>query len=123
MSKDKKSEGLEAPHVLGQQAEHAAVRLLRSKGYKIIATNFHCQIGEIDAIARDKGELVFVEVRSRSKSQWGDALDAVTKNKQRQVARVAQVYISQKPTSSTIRFDVIAQTGDELLHIIDAFRA
>lgn len=98
--------------------------LLRSKGYTILATNYRCRLGEIDIVARDGEELVFVEVRSRASDRYGDALDAIGPTKQRQVARVAQAYLSsESPRFASSRFDVVAQTGDELEHIIDAFRA
>lgn len=108
----------------GQAAEKAAVALLRSKGYTIVATNYRCKLGELDIVARDGEELVFVEVRSRASSDHGDALDAVGPAKQRQVARVAQAYLSlEQPKFSSCRFDVVAQTGEQLDHIVDAFRA
>ena len=98
--------------------------MLRSKGYTIVATNYRCKLGELDIIARDGEELVFVEVRSRANGVFGDAIDAVGPTKQRQVARVAQAYLSlERPKFSSCRFDVVAQTGEQLDHIIDAFRA
>jgi putative endonuclease len=108
----------------GHAAEQAAVALLRSKGYTILATNYRCRLGELDIVARDGDELVFVEVRSRATGRHGDALDAIGPSKQRQVARVAQAYLSREnPDFASSRFDVVAQTGDELEHIVDAFRA
>jgi putative endonuclease len=108
----------------GHAAEEAAVALLRSKGYTIVATNYRCKLGELDIVARDGDELVFVEVRSRANNKHGDALDAVGHHKQRQVVRVAQAYLSlENPTFGSCRFDVVAQTGDKLDHVIDAFRA
>ena len=97
--------------------------LLRSKGFTILHTNFSCPQGELDIIARVDQELVFVEVRSRADAAHGDALDAITPRKQQQVARVAQAYINiERPEFETSRFDVIAQTGDTLIHLMDAFR-
>ena len=97
--------------------------LLRSKGFVIVCTNYSCKQGELDIIARDGDELVFVEVRSRADGEHGDAFDAIGPRKQQQVARVAQAYISiECPTFETSRFDVVAQTGDVLEHLVDAFR-
>ena len=97
---------------------------LRSKGYRIVATNYSCALGELDVIARDGEELVFVEVRSRSSSEHGSALDAVGDKKQKQVLRVAKAYLaSERPSFETCRFDVIGITAGELEHIVDAFRA
>ena len=108
----------------GHAAEKAAVAFLRSKGYRIVATNYRCRQGELDIIARDGDELVFVEVRSRSTGRYGDASMTVGSAKQRQIARVAQAYLSrEQPRFATSRFDVVAVTGDALEHIVDAFRA
>jgi len=99
------------------------VALLRSKGYAIVDTNYRCRQGELDIVARDGEELVFVEVRSRADGAHGDALDAIGPRKQKQVARVAQAYLSaEEPVFTTCRFDVVAQTGDVLEHLVDAFR-
>lgn len=108
----------------GHTAELAAVAFLRSKNYSIIETNYSCSLGELDIIAKEGNELVFIEVRSRSGDSHGDALDAVGPAKQRQVARVAQVYLgAESPAFETCRFDVIGITAGKLEHIIDAFRA
>ena len=108
----------------GHAAEKAAVALLRSKGYEILATNYRCAPGELDIVAMDGTELVFVEVRSRASGRFGDAMDAVGPRKQRQVAKVAQAYLSrERPRFESSRFDVVAVTGDVVEHIVDAFRA
>lgn len=108
----------------GHAAEQAAVALLRSKRYQILATNYSCRQGELDIVARDGDELVFVEVRSRSSARYGDALAAIGPRKQQQVARVAQAYISrERPRFASSRFDVVAVTGPEIEHLVDAFRA
>ena len=49
----------------GNTGEKIARKFLRSIGYKIIATNYECNRGEIDIIARDRNILVFVEVKCR----------------------------------------------------------
>lgn len=108
----------------GHAAEQAAVALLRSKGYTILATNYSCRIGELDIVAQDGDELVFIEVRSRASGRYGDALATVGATKQKQVTRVAQAYISDlQPSFGSCRFDVIGQTEQELVHVVDAFRA
>jgi putative endonuclease len=67
--------------------------------------------------------LVFVEVRSRRNAEYGSALDAVSWQKRRKVTRVAMQFIAyRRPRFDEARFDVVAITGDELVHIEDAWR-
>ena len=114
----------------GRMGEEAAADYLANLGYRIIARNWRCRIGEIDLIADDGGTLVFVEVRARKNpTRFGTALEAVTPLKQRQVREVAAYYLALRKSapSSSIRCDVVAVTfradGSiaELRHIPGAF--
>jgi len=108
---------------VGTEAEALAVSLLVGKGYRIVERNFRCPSGELDVIARDGEVLVFVEVRSRSNAEHGDAAETVDRRKQRQVARVAMHYIGLRdPRFQSSRFDVVAITGDQAVLIQDAWR-
>lgn len=114
-----------APNKLerGSIAEQRAVELLERRGYRIVECNYRSKLGELDIIARDGNTLVFVEVRSRRDDRFGNAVDAVGWHKQRKVSRVAMQYIAwRKPRFVNARFDVVAITGDELVHIKDAWR-
>jgi len=106
----------------GQRAEDRATHHLRELGYRIVDRNVRCGVGELDIIARDGATLVFVEVRSRQSARFGTALEAVSPAKRRQVARVAAAYLASHGGDTLCRFDVIGVTGDELIHIRDAFR-
>ena len=64
---------LSAKQQLGQAAEQAACSYLTRHGLTLIARNFHARQGEIDLIMLDKDTLVFVEVRFRSRQDFGDA--------------------------------------------------
>ena len=57
--------------VLGEQGERLAEEFLRKLGCKILRRNWHSRLGEIDLIARDGDEVVFVEVKLRSSADWG----------------------------------------------------
>ena len=108
---------------LGASAETLATRVLVANGYTIVERNFRCAAGELDIIARDRGVLVFVEVRSRADADHGHAAEMVDRRKQRQVARVAMEYIGlRNPVFVRSRFDVVAITGDEVALIVDAWR-
>lgn len=92
-------------------------------GYTVVERNFRCRFGEIDIIARDGDALVFVEVRTRSHSSRGSALETVTPAKQRRIARVAGHYLAvRRPSLSSCRFDVVGITGDHVELVRDAFR-
>jgi putative endonuclease len=93
----------------GQKSESVAARHLKKNGYKILEQNYRNKLGEIDIIAKDKGTLVFVEVKARKSSRFGSPKWAVTPKKQRTISMVALSYL--KATSQSrikARFDVVA---------------
>ena len=94
---------------LGREGEQLAGEYLKRLGYRIVEKNFKTRLGEIDLIAKDSKTLVFVEVKTRSSNSHGFPLEAVTKKKQRQLARVAMEYLGKnKAIDSPARFDVVA---------------
>lgn len=108
---------------VGATSEDRAVDHLVRQGYRIVERNYRCKVGELDIVARDRGVLVFVEVRSRRNDDYGSALEAVGWHKRRKVTRVAMAYLAQRrPRFDEARFDVVAITGPELVHIQDAWR-
>jgi putative endonuclease len=108
---------------VGTTSEDRAADHLVRKGLRIVERNYRCKLGELDIVARDGGVLVFVEVRSRRSAEFGSALDAVSWRKRQQVTRVAMQYLAyRKPRFDSARFDVVAITGDELVHVRDAWR-
>ena len=108
---------------VGRANERRAERALTQRGYRIVERNFRGRIGELDLIAYDGDVLVFIEVRSRRDGDHGGGLAALTPAKLRQVARVAELYLTlRRPRYATCRFDLVAITGDDLTIIRDAFR-
>ena len=92
----------------GQEGEQLAVRHLKRLGYRIICRNYRSPLGEIDIIARHRGVLVFVEVKSRSTETFGSPKLAVTPAKQRKLSQVAWHYLQQHNlTEASARFDVV----------------
>jgi putative endonuclease len=71
-------------------------------------------IGELDLVMRDGDALVFVEVRQRSRADYGGALQSLTPAKLRRMARAAQLYLLKHPRwqMEPCRFDVVAVNGD-----------
>lgn len=80
---------------LGQYGEQLAAVHLINSGYKILHQNWKCKIGELDIIALEKGEIVFVEVKTRTESKLAKKhlLDTIGKTKKRKLQALAQVFI------------------------------
>ena len=95
----------------GKNGEQIAVAYLKKKGYRICETNFRCPLGEIDIIAREKDELVFIEVKTRKSRQLGYPEQAVGARKQKKLSQLALWYLQKKKLAdANARFDVIAIT-------------
>ena len=95
-------------HELGIQGEHVATKYLLSQGYKIIERNFYCYFGEIDIIAKDKNEYVFIEVKTRTNSKYGKPVEAITHIKQKHIWKSTEYYLySKKLKDVFVRIDVI----------------
>ena len=102
---------------LGRNGEQAVTKYLKKKGYKILAQNYRCKLGEIDIIAMDGSDLVFIEVKTRSGFNFGSPAAAVTTRKQRQISKAAQCYLAeQKLFDSPARFDVVSVLCDDCKH-------
>ena len=109
---------------IGDKGEELAVRHLKRQGYKILERNFSVhKIGEIDIVATDGEYLCFVEVRFRSRTDFGMPAQTVTPKKQQRLVRAAQCYIIQrKQENRYIRFDVVEVFGNGNINLIkDAF--
>ncbi len=98
----------------GAVAEDVAARRLESLGRAIIERNYSCKPGEIDIICWDKGELVFVEVKSAAAESAFDPAYSVDTRKQTRIAKAAAVYIgANKLEGHPVRFDVaLVRTGE-----------
>ncbi len=102
---------------LGKSGEKTVARYLETKGYKILAKNYRCKLGEVDIIARDGQVLVFIEVKTRSGLGYGSPAAAVDRRKQQQISRTAQYYLAeQKLFDSPARFDVVSVLCDHAKH-------
>ncbi len=93
----------------GEQSESIAVSYLKKHGYKIIEQNYRTKLGEIDIIAREKGTIAFIEVKSRKSKNFGSPKWAVTPKKQRKISMVALWYLkTTKQSNVKARFDVVS---------------
>ena len=90
-------------HELGILGEQIATNYLKSQNYEILNRNFSCKQGEIDIIAKDNKEYVFVEVKTRTNSDYGEPVDSVNKIKQKHLKRTIEYYICLLYTSPSPR--------------------
>jgi putative endonuclease len=114
----------------GAAAEARAAEHLQNQGLLIIARNLRCKAGEIDLVGLDGEILVIIEVRLRTRVDFGGASASVTWRKQRKLIRATQFFWQRDAAwrIRPLRFDVIAlqQCPDGSEHIVwikDAFRA
>lgn len=112
---------------IGFEFERETVEFLQEKGYEIIKTNFTFgNVGEIDIVARDKGYLVFIEVKYRKDDRFGSPEYSLTPQKIGKIRRVAEAYLYvNKIQNQDCRFDFVGITKVDgklnINHIINAF--
>jgi len=98
-----------AKDALGRRGEDLAALHLVASGLTIVERNWRCPQGEIDVIARDGDELVFVEVKTRSSVAYGHPLEAITAQKLARLRRLAAAWCVAHPANhDRIRIDAIA---------------
>lgn len=100
----------------GLEAEKLAATFLINHGLKIVVKNYHCRFGEIDLIMQDNKTLVFVEVRLRSNSKFGNAAASITPQKEQKLILTAQHYLQQHG-DCLCRFDAILMDKTDAGHI------
>jgi putative endonuclease len=93
----------------GTLGEKLARRFLRKNGYKILYRNFRGHSGgEIDIVARDKDTLVFIEVKTRTREEFGRPLNAVDQQKRKRIARGGLAWLRMLDNPDILfRFDVV----------------
>ena len=110
---------------LGKEGETAAVTYLMEKGYEIRHRNWHSGHRDLDIVAQKDGELVIVEVKTRSDARFGQPEEAVDRRKIRSIVASADAYIRKFAIDLPVRFDVITLVGNRppfrIEHIADAF--
>lgn len=98
-----------------------AYQALRGSGYRILAQNYQCPLGEIDLIARQGKTLVFVEVKSESGTSGVLPKARVDRRKQKKLVQVAQYFLKEKGLQGvSARFDVVqVQFQEERPPLVD----
>jgi putative endonuclease len=100
---------------IGSRGEDAAADGYRRRGYRIVARNWRCRIGELDLVVERRGVLVFCEVKSRRGRAFGVGYEAVTGRKQAKLRSLAEAFLQATGSRpQEIRFDVasVAVRGD-----------
>ncbi|TFH48051.1 MAG: YraN family protein, partial [Lysobacterales bacterium] len=111
---------------LGAWAEGLACRHILDHGLRLVTRNYRCRYGEIDLIMQDGTIIIFVEVRLRSRTDFGSGAESVDARKQARVLSSAEHYLQRHATLlAPCRFDVVSirQAGKthQLEWIQDAF--
>jgi putative endonuclease len=94
---------------LGRRGEKLAADHLVASGYQILERNWRCRQGEIDIVASKGGEVVFVEVKTRTSLAYGHPLEAITVAKLARLRRLAGAWCQAHPdVRASVRIDAIA---------------
>lgn len=95
----------------GSEAEDAALAHLVARGCRLETRNYRSRFGEIDLIVREGPTLVFVEVRKRSRGDYGGAAASITAAKQQKLLATARQYLAQLGRDVPCRFDAVLIDG------------
>lgn len=98
--------------VVGRSGEELAAVWLEARGWRVVARNWRCPVGEVDIVAIEPGgTLVFVEVKCRSGRGFGSPLEAITRAKLATMRQVAASWVAQRGTDGRpIRVDAVGIT-------------
>jgi putative endonuclease len=112
--------------VLGELGERIAERWLTKKGWRLVGRRFRNGHRDIDLIVEGDDTVVFVEVKARRPSDFGDPTEAVGWKKQRELVRSAQVWMDRFGSPGrSYRFDIVGVLVDEssirVRHVENAF--
>lgn len=92
---------------VGREGEEIVSEYLQQRNWEVVARNYKTKFGEIDLIAKQKGEVVFVEVKSRAQLDCFDPSRKVDREKLRRVRRLAQFWLDHHAPESPARIDVV----------------
>lgn len=113
---------------IGNEGEEMAAAYLESKGWLILDRNYFFEKAEVDIVAFDRTQIIFVEVKKRSNTYFGRPEDYVTPRKEKLIKKAAEAWVyERKMETALVRFDVVSivQKGNEapeITHFEDAFR-
>ena len=104
---------VDARKTFGTQEESRAAEYLASLGYKILARQYRSRVGEIDLVAQEGDEIIFVEVKARRSNLYGYPEESVTEQKIQKILRMGEYYLRENNcVDAPYRIDVIAIEGE-----------
>lgn len=109
--------------IIGRIGEELACRFLEERGLAVLARNWRCREGELDAVVRDGSHAVAVEVKTRTGEGYGHPLEAITHEKSQRLRRLIVSWARQHtPPGTPLRVDAIAvrlwpQRGADIEHL------
>lgn len=114
---------LQSKKQIGDTFEQLASDFLTANGLSLITKNYICKAGEIDLIMQDQDEIVFVEVRRRAQTTYGNAVESIHPHKQKKLLKSALYFLQQKNWLDKVngRFDIIGFSNNRIEWIKDAF--
>lgn len=114
---------MSAPHLLeGRRGERVAARRLLKLGFDILARRYKARSGELDIVAFENETLVFLEVKTRRSSDFGEPWEFVDWQKQQILRRAAEQFVADHDLGNyTYRFDIVSVVGDEVTLYRNAF--
>lgn len=105
---------------LGAHGEGLVARRYELDGYRVLARNWRCPVGELDLVLARGALVVVCEVKTRSSARFGSGLEAVDRAKQRRLRRLAALWVATEAPfrPESVRIDVAAVTGGrvEVVH-------
>lgn len=112
---------------IGNEGEDLAASYLESKGYTILDRNYFFEHAEVDIVALFESKIVFVEVKTRSNTNFGNPEDYISDQKMKLVFKAAEAWLyERKMDGAPVRFDVVSIVSDgksapDISHFEDAF--
>ena len=108
---------------IGREGENLAAEFLKNKGWEIVSRNYRYKKAEIDLIIRSNNWTIFVEVKTRSSSAYGEPEEFVDEFKARKIFEAAEEFIFSTNWLGHVRFDVVSiklGSPPEIVHFEDA---
>jgi putative endonuclease len=110
-----------ARRALGARGEDVAAEWYVRHGYEIVARNWRCRDGELDLVVRIGRTYVFCEVKTRTTDRFGAPVEAVNRNKQVRIRRLAARWLQERANgpAKDIRFDVASVLGPHEVEVLE----